>query len=173
MLVQIYLCRNVGPGGATRRSACPVLLQSESSPLGLSERMWSRRVCWWSDCLPRLSHNLPVSVPPQQQESSPPRLPVSAPPTGLDEGLFFISLVLDFLAVGFSVCFGLRGGTLCLPTPPCWFSDYSIFYITFRINVLPLKIHFIIFLLFSTFSNFVICTLKGFCFYYINFMTIC
>ena len=31
---------------------------------------------------------------------------VSAPPTGLDECLFFISLVSDFLAVGFSVSSG-------------------------------------------------------------------
>ena len=34
------------------------------------------------------------------------RLPVSAPPTGLDECLFFISLVSDFLAVQFSVSSG-------------------------------------------------------------------
>ena len=33
-------------------------------------------------------------------------VPVSAPPTGLDGCLFFISLVLDFLAVRFSVSSG-------------------------------------------------------------------
>ena len=33
-------------------------------------------------------------------------VPVSAPPTGLDECLFFISLVLDFLAIRFSVSSG-------------------------------------------------------------------
>ena len=33
-------------------------------------------------------------------------VPVSAPPTGLDECLFFISLVLDPLAVRFSVSSG-------------------------------------------------------------------
>ena len=38
-----------------------------------------------------------------QSQSSPPPLPISAPPTSLDECLFFISLVSDFLAVGFSV----------------------------------------------------------------------
>ena len=48
----------------------------------------------------------PVSVLPQLRESSLSRLPVSAPPTSLDECLFFISLVLDFLAVGFSVSSG-------------------------------------------------------------------
>ena len=41
----VYLCANVVPRGATRRSACPVLHHSESSPLGLSVRMWGRRVC--------------------------------------------------------------------------------------------------------------------------------
>ena len=41
----VYLCANVGPRGATRRSACPVLRHSESGPLGLSARMWGRRVC--------------------------------------------------------------------------------------------------------------------------------
>ena len=34
------------------------------------------------------------------------QVPVSAPPTGLDECFFFISLVLDFLAVRFSVSSG-------------------------------------------------------------------
>ena len=32
----VYLCVNVGPPGATCRSACPILRHSESSPLGLS-----------------------------------------------------------------------------------------------------------------------------------------
>ena len=34
----VYLCENVGPQGATRCSACPVLRHSESGPLGLSVR---------------------------------------------------------------------------------------------------------------------------------------
>ena len=34
----VYLCANVGPRGATRRSACPVLCHSESGPLALSVR---------------------------------------------------------------------------------------------------------------------------------------
>ena len=88
------------------RSACPVLRHSESGPLGLSAQTWGRRVCQWSDCLPCWSHTPPVSVPPRQLESSPPWLPVSAPPTGLDEYLFFISLVSDFLAIRFSVTSG-------------------------------------------------------------------
>ena len=102
----VYLCANVGLQGATHCSACPALRHSESGPLGLSARMWGHRVCYWSDCLPCSSHTPPVLVPPRQLESSPPWLPVSAPPTGLDECLFFISLVSDFLAVRFSVSSG-------------------------------------------------------------------
>ena len=102
----VYLCVNVGPWGATHCSACPVLCHSGSGPLGLSARRWGCRVFQCSDCLPRSSHTPPVWVPPAQSESSPPRLPVSTPPTGLDECLFFISLVSDFLAVQFSVTSG-------------------------------------------------------------------
>ena len=47
---------------------------------------------------PFLPHSTSLG-PPWLCESSPPRMPVSAPPTGLDECLFFISLVSDFLAV--------------------------------------------------------------------------
>ena len=102
----VYLCANVGPRGATRLSACRVLRHSESGRLGLSVQMWGRRVCQWSDCLPRSSHTPPVLVPPQPRESSPPRVPISTPPAGLDECLFFISLVSDFLAIQFSVSSG-------------------------------------------------------------------
>ena len=47
--------------------------------------------------LPALFHNLPfcwVCQPPPCHESFPSRLPVSAPPTSLDECFFFISLVV-------------------------------------------------------------------------------
>ena len=45
-------------------------------------------------------HNPPprwVCQPPPCCESSPPQLPVSVPPTGLDECFFFISLVVGLL----------------------------------------------------------------------------
>ena len=48
---------------------------------------------------PTLRHSHPAMA----TRVSLPRLPVSAPPTGLDECLFFISLASDFLAIGFSV----------------------------------------------------------------------
>ena len=84
---------------------------------GLSMRECGAIGCHLPHCLPcsppllspALSVYLcesPVSVPPRPRESSLPRLPVSAPPTGLDECLFFISLVLDFLAIRFSVSSG-------------------------------------------------------------------
>ena len=63
-----------------------------------------------------LSTRLPVSAPP----------PV--PPTGLDECFFFISLVVGLPYSSIFCQFWLffvfklllRGGTVCLPTPPSW-----------------------------------------------------
>ena len=49
-------------------------------------RMWGLRVCQSPPC--------GVHQPPPCHESSLPRLPLSAPPTGLDECFFFISLVV-------------------------------------------------------------------------------
>ena len=54
-------------------------------------------------------HNPPphwVRQLPPCRATSPPWLPVSAPPTGLNVCFFFISLVGDFLAVRFSVSSG-------------------------------------------------------------------
>ena len=106
LFIPVYLCANVGPQGATRRSACPVLRHSESGPLGLSARMWGRRVL--------LVLRLPAPLVPHSASLGPATamrvlsalVPVSAPPTGLDECLFFTSLVSDLLAVRFSVSSG-------------------------------------------------------------------
>ena len=105
--VPVYLCANVGargllpttlpaPFSATLSLALSVYPCVNVGPQGL---LVARLPARWS-------HTPTVSVPPQQCESSLPRLPVSAPPTGLDECLFFISLVSDFLAVRFSVSSG-------------------------------------------------------------------
>ena len=51
-----------GDRGVLPATACPALRHSESGLLGLSARTWGRRVCQKSDCLPRWSHTLPVSV---------------------------------------------------------------------------------------------------------------
>ena len=73
----VYLCTNVGPQGLlVVRLPAPFVPHSTS--LGL----------------------------PRQRESSLPWCPVSAPPTSLDECLFFSSLVLDFLVFRFSVISG-------------------------------------------------------------------
>ena len=61
-----------------------------------------------------LAVRLPAPFVPHSTSLSPatatrlllPRMPVSAPPTGLDECFFFIYLVSDFLAVQFSVSSG-------------------------------------------------------------------
>ena len=49
-------------------------------------------------------------------------VPVSASPIGLDECLFFISLVWTSLPFDFLSVRVVRGGAVCLPTPPSWFS---------------------------------------------------
>ena len=41
----LSMCECGAAGSATHHTACPVLRHSESSPLGLSARMWSQRVC--------------------------------------------------------------------------------------------------------------------------------
>ena len=129
-VVRFALLPTVPPGLSVREcgaivcypgSACPVLRHSESGPLGLSAQMWGRRVCQWSDCLPRSSHTPPVSVPPRQRESSPPLLLVWM-------NVYFLfpwcrtSLPFDFLSV-----LVVRGGAVCLPMPPSWFSPQRFF----------------------------------------------
>ena len=93
----------------------PVYLRANVGPWGLL-----------AVALPAPSlHNPPprwVCQPSPCHGSSPPRLLVSAPPTGLDECLFFISLVSDFLAIRFSVSSGCARRHSVSPLPPYWFS---------------------------------------------------
>ena len=88
------------------------------SSLFIRTQMWDHLLCQ------------PLPCP----ESSPPQLPVSAPPTGLGECFFFNSLVVGlpyssifwqfwlFFVFKFVVVllFVVRGGTVCLFTPPSW-----------------------------------------------------
>ena len=76
----VYLCANVGPGGATHCSACPAHHHSESGPLGLSVWMNVYFVFPWC----------------------------------------WTPLLFDFLSV-----LVVRGGAVCLPTPPSWFSPFN------------------------------------------------
>ena len=75
--LSVYLCANVGPQGLL--------------VLGLPA--------------PFVPHSVSLGPATATRVLSTP-VPVSAPPTGLDECLFFISLVSDFLAVRFSVSSG-------------------------------------------------------------------
>ena len=86
-----YLCVNVGPQGLlVVRLPAPLVPHSASLGPATAMRVLSALV------------------------------PISAPPTGLNECLFFFYLVSDFLAVRFSVSSGQQGGAVCLPTPPSW-----------------------------------------------------
>ena len=92
---------------------------------------------------PYVPHSASLSPATATQVLATP-VPVSAPPTGLDECLFSISLVVVPLAVRFSVSSGCARGAVCLPMPPSWFLFYY-----FEINDICLaikkKILFIIF----------------------------
>ena len=72
----------------------PVYLWADVGPRGLpTTTLWGLL----GAACPAPFHNLPpcwVHQPPPLHESSLPQLPVSAPPTGLDECFFFISLVV-------------------------------------------------------------------------------
>ena len=75
LFLPIYLCENVEPQGLPATD------------------LWGLLAAAW----PALFHNPPpcwVRQPPPCHESSQPRLPVSTPPTSLDECFFFISLVV-------------------------------------------------------------------------------
>ena len=75
--LSVYLCTNVGPQGLlVVRLPAPFVPHSASLGPTTATRVLSTPV------------------------------PVSAPPTGLDECLFFISLVSDFLVIQFSVSSG-------------------------------------------------------------------
>ena len=97
----VYLCANVGPQGLLA-----VRLPAPFVPH---------------------SHTPPVSVPPQPHESSPPWCPF--PPLLLVwMNVYFLfpwcRTPLPFVSLSVLV---VRGGAVCLPTPPSWFSIYCHF----------------------------------------------
>ena len=124
---QVYLWANVVPQGATHHSVCPTLRHSESGPLGF--------ICVNVGPQGLLVVRLPALFVPHSASLGPATatrvlstpVPVSAPPTGLDECLFFISLVWTSLPFDFLSVLVVRGGTVCLPMPPSWFSDFIYF----------------------------------------------
>ena len=90
------LCWSPGLCGLLHSSTpfLPVHLCTKLRPQGPpATTFWGLPAAAW----PAPFHNLPpcwVCQPPLCLESSPPQLPVSAPPTSLDECFFFISLVV-------------------------------------------------------------------------------
>ena len=116
----------MGPRGATRRSACPVLRHSESGPLGLSLRKCGaagsasgQTACPVSPTLrqsrSRHGHASSLGCP------SPHLLPIWM-------NVYFLfpwcrtSLPFNFLSV-----LVVQGGAVCLPSPPSWFSLMLLF----------------------------------------------
>ena len=83
---------NMGPRGATRRSACLVLRHSESGSLGLSVRECGAvgSASGQTACPIRPTHSASLG-PAMATRVLSALVPISAPPTGLDECLFFIS----------------------------------------------------------------------------------
>ena len=123
----VYLCANVGPRGATHHSACSVLCHSESGPLGLS-------VC---QCGAAGSAHGQAACPVHPTlcqsgschgHASPLRPGCPSPPLLLVwMNVYFLfpwchtSLLLDFLSA-----LVVRGGAMCPPMPPSWFSEIFI-----------------------------------------------
>ena len=92
--LSVYLCTNVGPQGLLM-VRLPAPFVPHSASLG-----------------PATATGV-LSAP----------VPVSAPPTGLDECLFFISLVSDPLTVGFSVSSGCARRRSVSTYAAIWFSS--------------------------------------------------
>ena len=94
-----------GAAGCYPHSACPTLRHSESGPLGLSVQMWPQGLLVLGLPAPFVPHSASLSPTTATRVLSTP-VPVSAPPTSLDECLFSISLVSVPLAVRFSISSG-------------------------------------------------------------------
>ena len=118
----------MGPWGATHCSACPTLRHSESGPLGLSVRECGAAgtASAGTACPVRPS----LCQSPSHHSHRSPLLPgCPSPPLLLVwMNVYFLSpwcrtsLSFDFLSV-----LVVRGGAVCLPTPPSWFSPFSFF----------------------------------------------
>ena len=135
----VYLCVNVGSQGATHRYACPALRHSESSPLSLSAREVGLHGLLVVRLPAPFAPHSAISVPPRPCESSPPQCP-SPPLLPVWMNVYFLfpwcrtPLPFDFLSV-----LVVRGGAVCLPTPPSWFSPAEYYYATFSDALLSLQ----------------------------------
>ena len=134
--LSIYLCANVVPRGATCCSACPVLRHSESGPLGLSvhECGAAGSASGQTACpvRPTLCQSWSRTA---ARVLSAPRLPsLSLLPVWMNVSFLstwcWTSLPFDFLSVLI-----VRGGAVCLPMPPSWFSLILFFPLLFLIGL--------------------------------------
>ena len=115
-------------GRGVRRSACRVLRHSESSPLGLSVRKCgatgsasAQTACPVCPTLHQSQSRHGHASPLRPGCPSLPLLPVWMNVYFLFPWCW-ISLPFDFLSV-----LVVRGGTVCPPTPPSWFSQCQLF----------------------------------------------
>ena len=106
----VYLRECVAAGSASARTACPIVPHSASLGPARATRVLSTLV------------------------------PVSAPPTGLDECLFFISLVSDPLAVRFSVSSGCARRRSVSTYTAILVLSYLCFFI-FKLNIICYKLY--------------------------------
>ena len=164
----------MGPRGATCRSACPVLHHSESGPLGLSVRGFGatgsasgptacpfRLTLRQSRSLgpqgllvvrlpaPFVSHSASLGPATATRVLSAPE-PVSAPPMGLDVCFFLSTWCLTSLPFDFLSVLVVRGGAVCLPTLPSWFSQTIVFLFSFNFILYYYITSFICLLYFSS-----------------------
>ena len=125
-LVLVYLCVNVGLRAATCHTACPILCHSESGPLSFSVR----------ECRAAGSASGQTACPvcPTLHQSRYCHGNTSPLRPGCPSLLLLLvwmivyflfpwcwtSLPFDFLSV-----LVVRGGAVCLPTPPSWFSHVT------------------------------------------------
>ena len=120
--LQVYLSTNVGPWGLLEVALPALFVPQSAKSLGLVLPVYlcGCKCGATGSTTPFIPHSTSLWVPLWQGESSPP---IFAPPMGLDECFFFYllgcrtSLLFDFLSV-----LVVRGGVVCLPMPPSWFS---------------------------------------------------
>ena len=111
----VYLCANVRPRGLLP-TALPALFSDTLSPalsVYLCANVGPQGLPVVRLPAPLVPHSTSLSPATATQILSVP-VPVSAPPTGLDECLFFISLVLDLLAIQFFCQFWLCEEAQCV-----------------------------------------------------------
>ena len=106
-ICQVYLCSNVGPQGLLP-AALPALFSAILSPalsVYLCVKVGPQGLLVVRLPAPFVPHSA-ILGPAMAMRILSSLVPISAPPTGLDECLFFICLVSDFLAIRFSLSSG-------------------------------------------------------------------